>query len=87
MFLQLFIISLVLVGIALLALGIRMLIRRGSKFPDTHISHNKEMRNRGIHCYQTQEKVERLKIIPQIDGLDSDMGCGCGCTCTDKPCP
>lgn len=50
MFIQLFILTLVLVSISLAGLGVRLLIQPHSHFPDTHISHNKEMQRRGIRC-------------------------------------
>jgi hypothetical protein len=52
MFLKLLIISLVLMALAALGFGVRILLKSGGNFPDTHISHNKEMRKRGITCVQ-----------------------------------
>ena len=83
---KLLIITVVFVGIALLALALRVLIKRGGRFPDTHISHNKEMRNRGIHCYQTQEKLERKGTPAKLAGVSNDIGCGSGCACDDNIC-
>jgi hypothetical protein len=39
-------------AIAGVGLGIRILLKAGGRFPDTHISQNKEMRKRGITCAQ-----------------------------------
>ncbi len=50
MFLQLFVLTLVLVGISLAGLGIRMLLLPNGRFPDTHVGHNKAMKERGITC-------------------------------------
>jgi hypothetical protein len=52
MFLKLLILSLLLVAVAAAGFGITILLKKGGKFPDTHISHNKEMRKRGIRCAQ-----------------------------------
>jgi hypothetical protein len=52
MFFKLLILSLIFVGLAALGFGIRMLLKSGGRFPDTHISHNKEMQKRGITCAQ-----------------------------------
>jgi len=38
--------------LVLVLLGIRILIKKKGQFPDTHISHNKEMQKRGITCAQ-----------------------------------
>ncbi|HUW93072.1 MAG TPA: hypothetical protein VMV74_07900 [Bacteroidales bacterium] len=46
------ILSFVLIAAALLGLGISILIRPKGRFPETHISRNKEMRKRGISCAQ-----------------------------------
>jgi len=50
MFIQLFILTLVLVGISLAGLGVRLLLQPHSRFPETHISRNREMQRRGIRC-------------------------------------
>lgn len=52
MLLKLLIISSVLIGFALVAMAVSMLLKRGGRFPDTHISNNIEMRKRGITCAQ-----------------------------------
>lgn len=41
------------VALALLALGIRILVLRGGRFPQTHVGRNKEMAKRGIKCAQS----------------------------------
>jgi hypothetical protein len=55
MFLKLLISSLIFVAIAGLGLGIRILLKSGSRFPDTHVGHNKEMKKRGITCAQQND--------------------------------
>ena len=44
MLLKLLIISAVLIGLALAGLAITILLKPKGQFPDTHVSHNKEMR-------------------------------------------
>jgi hypothetical protein len=53
MFLKLLILSIGFILFAVIALGVRLLIIKGSRFPETHISRNKEMRKRGITCAQS----------------------------------
>ncbi|MBP5715936.1 MAG: hypothetical protein J6W69_02345 [Bacteroidales bacterium] len=36
-----------------------MLIKKDGRFPQTHVSQNRAMRERGIHCVQTQDWQER----------------------------
>jgi len=52
MFIQLLILSAIILAITALGLGIRMLIKPQGRFPDTHVSHSEEMRKRGITCAQ-----------------------------------
>ncbi|HOW41306.1 MAG TPA: hypothetical protein PL123_12245 [Bacteroidales bacterium] len=55
MFIKLLILSLALTALAFIFFGIRMLLKRGGRFPETHISQNKEMRKRGITCAQNND--------------------------------
>jgi hypothetical protein len=50
MFLKLLILTGLLVSITLLGLGIRLLLKRGGGFPETHVGHNPEMKKRGLGC-------------------------------------
>ncbi|MCM1032015.1 MAG: hypothetical protein NC410_11315 [Oscillibacter sp.] len=52
-----FIIVLILIGIALLALSIGILLKRG--FPEIHIGRNRHMRTRGINCANTTDADDR----------------------------
>lgn len=50
MFIKLLILSITLILTAIIFLGIRILLKRNGRFPDTHVGHNREMRKRGITC-------------------------------------
>ena len=52
MFLKLLLLSTILIFISLVGLGLKILFSKDGKFPETHISRNKEMRKRGITCAQ-----------------------------------
>jgi hypothetical protein len=52
MFLKLLIISALILSISGIFLGIRILLKNNGRFPETHVSRNKEMRKRGISCAQ-----------------------------------
>lgn len=54
-----FVIVLILVGIALIALSIGILLKRGGRFPEIHIGRNKHMRDRGIKCANTTDADDR----------------------------
>ena len=47
---RLVIISILLVGLAFVLLGIKVLFVKGGKFPSGHIHSSKAMRDRGITC-------------------------------------
>jgi hypothetical protein len=70
MFVKLLILSLIFLAIAGLAFGIRMLIRPKEKFPELHISGNKEMAKRGITC------ASRTDV--GCHSTDGYPGCACG---------
>ena len=48
-----------IVAISFILLGIGILFKR--KFPNTHVSGNKEMRKRNIGCVQSQDREARKK--------------------------
>lgn len=52
MFLKVLILSIIFIAVTLVGLGIRMLLKKGSRFPETHVSRSAEMRKRGISCAQ-----------------------------------
>ena len=59
-----FIIVAILLGIALIGLGITMLIKKNGKFPETNIGKNKAMKERGINCANTTDRLERQNYKP-----------------------
>lgn len=64
MLVKVFIIVAILLGLALVGLGITMLIKKNGKFPETHIGKNKAMKDRGIHCANTTDRLERQNYKP-----------------------
>ena len=46
--------TLVIVGLAVLLLGVRVFFVKGGRFPKTHIDDNPEMRKRGIKCVKNK---------------------------------
>ncbi|MBQ3731589.1 MAG: hypothetical protein II905_07555 [Muribaculaceae bacterium] len=47
--------TLVIVGLAVLLLGVKVFFVKGGRFPNTHIHDNPEMRKRGIKCARDKE--------------------------------
>lgn len=50
--------TLVIVGLAVVLLGVKIFFVKGGKFPNTHIHDNPEMRKRGIKCAKDKEFFE-----------------------------
>lgn len=59
--------ALVVVGVSLLLLCVRMLIRRDGRFSSEHISENKRMRRDGIHCATSQDREARRASVNKLD--------------------
>lgn len=66
-FLYLFIIVAVIVALSLIGLSITILIKRNGKFPNTHLSGNKKMREKGISCVRSMDKQDRENYVPIED--------------------
>jgi hypothetical protein len=48
-----------IVAISIVLLCIKLIVLPNGKFVSSHISDNKEMRKRGIHCVQSMDKMMR----------------------------
>lgn len=55
--------------LAVLLLGVRVFFIRGGKFPSTHIEANKALREKEIHCVNSQMESEarRKNLFDRID--------------------
>ncbi len=47
--------TLAIVAIAIVFLSIKLLLKKNGRFPNTHVSGSKAMRDRGINCVQSQD--------------------------------
>lgn len=54
-----FFIAIVLVAMAVIALAITILLKKDGKFPELHIGKNEKLREKGISCATSQDKLER----------------------------
>ncbi len=59
--LKIVLLTIAIVSIAILALSIRIVLVKDGKFPETHISRNKKMKEKGIHCVKTMDRIEQEK--------------------------
>lgn len=56
-------IAIAFLGVAILLFGIKIFFTKNGKFPNGHVSGNKEMRKRGVTCVQSQDREERRKML------------------------
>ena len=51
--------TLVIVAICIALLCVKILFKKNGRFPNTHVSGSKAMRERGIGCVQSQDREQR----------------------------
>lgn len=59
--LKLFIVTLVIVALAVALLCVKLILRRNGRFTSPHIHDSKAMKDRGIHCVIDQDREAREK--------------------------
>ena len=57
--LEQYILSAIIIGVAMLLLSVRLLFKKTGRFVKTHVSQSKAMRDRGITCVQSQDFAMR----------------------------
>lgn len=58
-----------LLGLAMIGLCVRVIVKKNGRFSSQHIGGNKAMRERGIHCVNTQDWEERHKQKINVNKL------------------
>ena len=53
--------------LAMVLLCVRIILKKDGKFSSQHISENKRMREDGIHCATSQDRVARRNKTTKID--------------------
>lgn len=66
-FLIIILLAVGLVAIAFLGLGISMLLKKGGKFPNTHVGGNRYLQKQGISCAKTQDRIEQANLVRDVD--------------------
>ena len=59
--LKIFIFCVIIIGIAVLLMSVRILLKKNGRFVKTHVSQSKAMRDKGVTCVQSQEFAMRNK--------------------------
>ncbi|WP_205461981.1 hypothetical protein [Mangrovibacterium lignilyticum] len=65
-FLIVFLVAIVLVAIAFAGLAIKILTEKKGEFPNLHIGANPHMKERGVTCAQTFDKMEQAKARKEL---------------------
>ena len=52
--------SVLIIAIAMLLLGVRVIFKKGGEFQSQHISDNAYLKEKGIHCVIDQDKEARV---------------------------
>ncbi len=65
--LKVILLAAVLLAIAMAGLALRILVKKGGKFPNTHISGNSYLKRQGVYCSQTQDRLEQQKAWKKVD--------------------
>jgi len=64
--LKVFLLSVAVMSIVLVGLALQILVKKGGKFPNTHIGSNKYMKENGVTCAQTFDKIEQAKARKEL---------------------
>ncbi len=64
---KLFLATLAIVAISLVFFAVRIILKKGGKFHSEHIGQSKAMRERGIHCAQSTDKIEYQSKLNVFD--------------------
>lgn len=65
--LKVILLAIALIGIAMAGMAITILVKKGGKFPNTHVSGNKYLKRNGIYCSQTQDKLAQASAYKKVD--------------------
>lgn len=85
-FLKIFLLAVGVMIFVMAGFGIRILLEKGGKFPNLHIGSNRHMKERGVTCAQTFDKMEQSKARKELrfkelslkDNLQSEQMGGTG---------
>lgn len=66
-------ITLLIVAICVALLGVKVFFVKGGRFPNSHVSGSKAMRDRGIGCVQSQDREAQRKHRFSIDELEQKL--------------
>lgn len=66
-FLLVLLLAVILVAFAIAAFAVRILLKKGGRFPNTHVSGNKYLKSQGISCVQTYDRMEQENARKKVN--------------------
>ena len=72
--LKVVLLAVVIMGFVILGLAAQMLLKKDGKFPNTHIGSNQYMKDRGVTCAQTYDKMEQSKARKELHFKELSLG-------------
>jgi hypothetical protein len=81
-FFQIFIMAIVLVALCFAGLAIKIIVSKRGRFPNIHIGSNRALKERGITCVQTYDKMEQAKAreeykFKELSFTDDELHVSC----------
>jgi hypothetical protein len=74
MFLNILLLSFVLISISMLGMGLNILVKKKGKFPAYSVGHNKEMAKLGLKCVKHEEiRCHKARMKEKVSDCS---GCG-----------
>jgi len=64
--LKVILLTVALLGLAMAGMAITILVKKGGKFPNTHVSGNKYLKRNGIYCSQTQDRLAQASAWEKV---------------------
>ena len=64
--LKVVLLAIAIMALVFLGLAVQTLLKKGGKFPNTHIGSNKYMKANGVTCAQTFDKIEQAKARKEL---------------------
>lgn len=55
--LKVILLAVALLSVAMLGLATQIILKKGGKFPNTHVGGNKHLKKEGVQCATTQDKM------------------------------
>ena len=65
--LKVILLAIALVAVGILGMAITILVKKGGKFPNTHVSGNKYLKRQKISCAQTQDKIAQRDAWREVN--------------------